>query len=169
MSLRAKLLAWLLAVPTSSMDAGIDESRAERTERLSVLASAIVRHSGGDLQRAAGLAVYVRLESDLSRRVADCDCPPGTCDSGKARGYTQTHRRKAWGSERWDSLCGHDSEAVDAQLSSVAWAFRGRGLRSAYAYLGGDPSHATAEWTRKRAEMADALQRRLARSIEVVP
>lgn len=92
------------------------------------LAVAVAEASRGDLATAGLLLAVAEGESSFRPRIADCDCPRGTCDPDamgipRARGAWQAHRYGA-AARHWGALCGDLRLQARIAAAHLRWAVR---------------------------------------------
>jgi len=174
MPLLGPLLAILLALPSWHQDRG--EESAAREQRLTMVATAISRATGGDLRRSARLLALGWHESRWARYVGEGRCADGPkgarCDPdrrgvARARTYWQLHYRAcpaAWrlpaGSQAELNAAAH---CADALLRGALHRCRNRSPAGveAGAFAGYRGIDCTWRGGAKRARTADVMASRL--------
>jgi hypothetical protein len=145
-ALAISILRWLLALPIHSDDA--TELPDDRRARMTIIAEQVSEESQGNRELAAFILVDFKRESDFSRRVQVCDCPPLKCDWDRkakvflAHGPAQVHKAPSWTVAKWDAFCGTSPESIRLSARFVAGAYRlakarKRPLACAFSELGG--------------------------------
>jgi len=174
MTLTAKLLAWMIALPWTTSDKAVETSYS-RAERLETLARAIADASGGDRAKASFLAIQVKSESSLDSLVQQCQCRDYQCDPVRHRNGTvehlahgpwQIHRVPAFPVSWWDSLCGTSYEAALSGARHVLRYYRASSLTCSFASLGGSlvpcKGPSIPKWVTTRVAAARELELKLA-------
>jgi hypothetical protein len=166
MVLKAKILAWLMALPWTAHDRATETLEA-RQVRMSDIAESVVKVSRGDRQKSAFLLVQAKHESDFDWGIQACECGPHQCDPGRvdgelvARAHGPFQIHYVHSIAFWWSACGVSSEAFEVGAQFTLGRYRADNLECSYARLERASTPCNAPWAVARATEARRLAGRL--------